>query len=316
MVMMMRRIDPKVYALKISGNRKDSWKFKSRMMRRDLRKNNNIAEYIWWVNTKTRIQTLVHDHLFFCSGAGGDCNNNDNNDSPYDDASEHPSSLPPPPGISVFAPLIPESERISVIDEVQCLFESERVSPSLMGFHMTRDEGVYILFYPKNSQENCPSANDVIKTLSGLTPNTSLLLELFCESITFLLKISRKTFDENSTIGIIKYDSGAGLHTHIDNVTRLGGSVGPVFTMSLGGGRLKYLDMFPVIEHWKDPVRIAVPEGAVILMDGISRLEWSHGVPSCDPTERYTIIVQLKQISTVKQSYSKIFKTSIFCSEV
>ena len=280
----MEFLKPTVFALKLSGKRNGIWKFKSKM-----RDTTSLAERIWWVNKNTMIRTSVNDQ-----------------------SSCHVAT--PPPGITVFAPLTTKSHMNRVIHELNGLFKKERASPSLMGFHMSRARDVYILFYPEDSQDKSPPASEVIETLSGLTPCTVSLLKLFRQSISDLLNISLEVFNEKSTFGIIRYDKNAGIQTHIDNITRLGGSTGPVFTMSLGGSGVKLFDMFPVIQHWKTPVRILIPEGGVVLMDGAARLEWSHGVPDKDPTVRYTIIAQFKQISDIQVGYSKTFDFPIFSS--
>jgi hypothetical protein len=75
--------------------------------------------------------------------------------------------------------------------------------------------------------------------------------------------------------------------------------------------------MFPVVEHEKyTPVRIFTPIGSIILMDGISRLEWSHGIPEGDPTERWTIMLKFRQISRHIVKFSELLKTNIFESKI
>lgn len=106
------------------------------------------------------------------------------------------------------------------------------------------------------------------------------------------------------------------MQTHIDNVIRLDGSVGPVFTMSLGGGcGVKHMDMFPVVFHERHlPMRISTPVGSIILMDGEARLEWSHGIPGGYPAERWTIMLKLRQVATKTVGYSDLLDVPIRAS--
>ena len=157
----------------------------------------------------------------------------------------------------------------------------------------------------------------VMTFLYQRAPPVAELVDTLCKSVQKLLSITSEVLETESNLGIIKYNPGAGFQTHIDNVVRSGGSAGPVFTLSLGGDGEKFMDMFPVIEHaeWS-PVRISTPIGSVIMMDGISRMEWSHGIPEGDPTERWTIMLKFRQISTNKVKFSKILHMPIFESQL
>lgn len=267
----MKPIEPKVNELILSDKRKNQWKFDSRPPPSGNRA--SLAERIWWVNKHTMIHTSVKDP---CSS----------------------DAAPLPPGITVFAPLVTRAQMRAAIQELRALFKRERAAPTLTGFHMSKQKrDSYILFYPEDSAERSPPASAVIEALSELTPHAAVLLSSYCDSVRELLALPPDRFDQKSTIGIIQYDRNAGIPTHIDNVTRLGGSAGPVFTLSLGGGGVKLMDMFPVIEpHHHRPVRIQIPRGGVVLMDGVARLQWSHGIPHHDPTERFTVILQFEEL--------------------
>ncbi len=89
-----------------------------------------------------------------------------------------------------------------------------------------------------------------------------------------------------------------------------------MFLMSLGGGRVKYLDMLPVIEHWRKPIRVSTPVGTVILLDGVSRLQWAHAVLEDDATERWTIMIRFRKISDHMVGFSERLQMPIFESRL
>ena len=109
-----------------------------------------------------------------------------------------------------------------------------------------------------------------------------------------------------------RYDPNAGIQSHIDNLVRLEGTAGPVFSMSLGSGDLKYIDFMPVIHHWNHPLRIATPIGSIILMDGVSRMEWTHAIPEDDPSERFSIMLKFSRITENVVKYSTGLHTEIY----
>ena len=278
-------ITPEVCELIIGNPR---WKFMKKMKREFA---NNLAGRIWWVNTNTKIKTHV------------------------DDKCTVPAAKPP--GLRVWA-LEGQQDLQPVVDELQFFFDEERAQPTLPFYNMAPYNKLYILFTDKDPEMEQMTLSKALRVLRFRTPKVYELTMTMCLSIQALLQVSWDVLEENSNLGIIRYHPGAGFQTHIDNIVRSSGSVGPVFTMSLGENTgTKYFDMFPVVEHEKHtPVRISTPMGSIILMDGISRLEWSHGIPEGDPTERWTIMLKFKQISRHTVKFSELLKTKIFESPI
>ena len=267
-----------VHKLIPSDNR---WKF-TRKMKREFE--NNPAGRIWWVNTNTKIKTNIADQ---CT-----------------------EITDPPPGLHVFPMDPPESP---VVDELRSLYQQEITKPTLPFYNMAPYNKLHILFTSKNPEDTQMTFLQVMGVLHSRAPETALLVEKLCDSVQSWMQISREVLEADSNLGVIKYEPGAGFQTHVDNIVRSSNSVGPVFTLSLGPQGLKYMDMFPVIEHKKySPVRITTPIGSVILMDGVSRLEWSHGIPEGDMTERWTIMLKFRQISNSRVKYSKILNMPIY----
>lgn len=311
--MFMVKLNPTVNALHIYGkNRANKWKYSGNASTKSMHPDPQtpVAERIWLVNRDTMIKTsLIYD-----IPTASVIHHKDNvEDSPTT------STINAPPGITVFAPIVGKKQRMLVVSELKQLFYMEKQNPSIVGYCLAPFQDMYIMFYPQNNKMPGFTVKQAIEAInSKQVPSTLDLIHKFCTSIQKTLQISPETFDACASIGIIKYESGAGFFTHIDNVVRLQGSIGPVFTMSLGGVA-KHLDMLPVVAARTNrkniPLRITVPDGGVILMDGISRLEWSHGVPEHDPTERYTLMIKFKQLpndNCRKVAYSKVLGMPIY----
>jgi hypothetical protein len=264
------------------------WKFTKKMKREFV---DNLAGRIWWINTNTKVKTHVDDKCTV--------------------------HTPKPSGIRVWA-LGGHQDLQPVIDELKSFFDEERVHPTLPFYNMEPYNKLYIMFTDKNPELEQMSLIKVLRVLRFRAPKVHELAMTMCLSIQAFLQVSWDVLEENSNLGIIRYYPGAGFQTHIDNIVRSNGSVGPVFTLSLGENTtIKYFDMFPVVEHEKfTPVRICTPIGSIILMDGVSRLEWSHGIPEGDPTERWTIMLKFRQISRHIVKFSELLKTNIFESKI
>ena len=101
--------------------------------------------------------------------------------------------------------------------------------------------------------------------------------------------------NEQGTLYLLKYESGAGIWMHIDNLLR---SDSTVFTVGIG--RNVVYDATRIIGREKESpislLRTHNPEGTMMVMDGAARYEWAHGVPY-DSKKRngtkYTIILRL-----------------------
>jgi len=277
----MVSIRPVAHELSVSDNK---WKFQ-----KDMKEEfeSNPPGRVWWVNTNTKFQTSLLDKCY---------NTHDN----------------PPPGLSVFAPIVSTAELDDAVRDLSRLYQEEDSNRTLPHYNLAPYNRLHIMFTSKNPDDPQMTYSDVMTVLEKRTPLVSSLVSKFSEAIKTLLRIPQETLEKEANIGVIKYNPNAGFHSHIDNMVRSGGSVGPVFTMSLGGSHVKHMDMFPTIEHWIKPQRISTPIGSIILLDGISRMEWAHGIPEMDPTERWTIMIKFRQISDIKVKYSRKLDMDIF----
>ena len=286
----MQRITPVVRELVLDPKRNKAWKF-SRKMSREFQ--DHPPGRIWWVNTNTKVRTTVHDTVI-------------------------DTESPSPPGLYVFAPIASQDTLADVIKEFQRLYSEEAACHTLPYYDMSPYQKLHVLFTGKNPEDVQMTYGEVMDVLEKRSPAAGKLIAHFSRAVEALLGISHECVESHSNLGIIKYSPNAGFTSHIDNMVRSGGTAGPVFTMSLGSNVAadKHFDMFPVIEHWRKPVRISTPIGSIIMMDGVSRVEWSHGIPSGDDTERWTIMLKFRQVSNTKVKYCRTLNMDIFASEL
>ena len=101
--------------------------------------------------------------------------------------------------------------------------------------------------------------------------------------------------NDQGTLYLLKYEPGAGIWMHIDNLLR---SDSTVFTVGIG--RRVIYDMTRVIGRQKGRpvslIRSNKPEGTMMVMDGAARYEWAHAVPYGGKKRngtKYTIILRV-----------------------
>jgi alkylated DNA repair dioxygenase AlkB len=134
--------------------------------------------------------------------------------------------------------------------------------------------------------------------------NAVALISKYAKAIASLYNISIDEFANKAQLIILKYLPNAGMWVHIDNIERY--DQGPIITINVGP-KYAYYDMIPVLLPSMDdtnvrPLRIKIPQGNVLIMDGISRIEWAHGLPYNVPYEKtkYTLMFKCDKFSTHK----------------
>jgi alkylated DNA repair dioxygenase AlkB len=290
----MNPIDPVVHELLLDPDGARKWKFTGKM-KQGL--DNTLAARMWWVNSNTKISTFLTDRCVDTSNR-------------------------PPPGLHVFSPLAPPEELARVVCELERLYQEESEHHTLTysdHIPVGNTKSIHFLFTGSDPYEPQLSLSQVIATLIPRAPATANLIQTFAEATQKLLGIPEEALESACIFQLLKYTPNSGLATHIDNVSRMGDSAGPILSMSLGSCGVKHMDLFPVLDHnsqGKTPLRITTPVGSVIFMDGIARMNWSHGIPEGDPSVRWSIMFKLKQVSSTQVGFSEILKTPVFASEI
>lgn len=78
--------------------------------------------------------------------------------------------------------------------------------------------------------------------------------------------------------------------------------------------------MTPVLtdENQSKPLRFVISQGSVVIMDGPSRMEWSHGLPYNVPFKKtkYTLMFKCDKFSQQNIIYNKKLDTQIISSGI
>ena len=122
------------------------------------------------------------------------------------------------------------------------------------------------------------------------------------------------------TLTFNKYKNNAGLGLHMDNVIRYD-TEGPICVISIGPD-YSYIDLVPTIIHLTNdnltPVRIKLPEGSMYIMDGLSRLEWSHAIPyDSEYTKiKFSIMFKCSRFPKFTTKQSQVLDTEVYESSL
>ena len=150
----------------------------------------------------------------------------------------------------------------------------------------------------------------------------SSLVRLIQKYIQFLCHIYQVPYtseflQEHVQLVLLRYDLETGIWLHIDNIARY--DQGPIVTVSIGQPYV-YYDMTPAILPNKlaVPLRFVSTEGSILIMDGSSRMEWSHGLPygvsSPDGKRKYTIMFKCDKFRTIHPIYNKVLDHTVTSS--
>ena len=113
---------------------------------------------------------------------------------------------------------------------------------------------------------------------------------------------------EKSQISLVRYDPEAGLNPHIDSIHQFGDTIGPIATIAIGTGQ-KMFDMLPtLLTKEEKPVRIYSQPNQMTIMDGISRVAWSHALPWKYNQEQFTVAINFPNCRDQRNTNNLCFK--------
>ena len=148
-----------------------------------------------------------------------------------------------------------------------------------------------ILFYSRDGPQ--PSFLEVLQCLYYEAPSLARYIVMYCAVFMQLLKIDEGQL-HRAQISLVHYDSLAGLNPHIDSIHQFEDTMGPIFTIAMGNDE-KMFDMLPTLIDGT-PVRIYSQPNQFTVMDGMSRVGWSHGLPWGCELEQWTVAVKFPGI--------------------
>lgn len=203
----------------------------------------------------------------------------------------------PPPGLHVFD--MPRESITGIQDqvllEIQGLFQKQinnrdhRILMINPNSHPTNT----ILFYSRDERQ--PTFLEVMKLLKEHTSTLAEYIMIYCNIIMQILQIDEEQL-EKCQISLVHYDPTAGLNPHIDSIHQFQDTIGPIATIAIGEGVLpKMFDLLPTLLDG-DAVRILSYPNQITIMDGLSRIGWSHGLPWGYNKEQFTVAIKFPAI--------------------
>jgi hypothetical protein len=187
--------------------------------------------------------------------------------------------------------------------------------PKLM---ITDFGGNYGIFRKKTEAFNATDALPLVKKYDEF---------LYYYFLKIILKIKKIYDNENIplkefitkyvSLTVNKYKDNNGLGFHTDNIIRYN-TEGPICVISIGPEN-SFIDFAPSISYKDDdkliPLRIKLPEGNMYIMDGESRLTWSHAIPYDNDFNKtkFSILFKCSRFPNFKVSqHNQIFDTDIY----
>jgi hypothetical protein len=212
----------------------------------------------------------------------------------------------PPNGLHVFERLqLPEHYTIeSVLGSLEklfymienedcCLIEREKdiqfQDPRFQMRDMLDDAKNNILFIrdPGNA-EGQPKFLTCMESLKEYDKNLHDFVKLHAEYCLLLMGSDVKAFDKLQ-LQLIHYFPRGGIRAHIDSIQAFNETIGPIFTVNMNKGK-KAFDLLPTLKrHGTRAVRLITDQGQITVMDGESRISWSHAIPYGNGGHAYTI---------------------------
>lgn len=276
---------------KLNLDKSDKYRFGGPIPK--LRKeHNNLAGKIHYIKKKTRIKT-------------------------YKDQMGEKADIELPEGLCVFDGLkesdVDFDEVYKDLDDIFDNYEN------YLHFDQIENRGLLYMFTGKDGRkQQYPSTMRQIKKYHRL----SNAIDKYMRHILNIYEIpyTEQFLEDHVQVIFLKYYPNSGIWLHIDNVARY--DQGPIITLSFGPEHT-YYDFTPTLIEDGEPMRIEINQGDIVVMDGSSRMEWSHGLPygmeyekTKNKKTKYTIMFKCDKFKEVNKKYNKILDTNIYSSGV
>lgn len=194
-----------------------------------------------------------------------------------------------PAGLGVFSPDTLDRDQMKVADgEITRLFNQTQVLDSLAA--NVRGHEFIALFW-QNRGQPIVSLQEMMQRLKPHTPTLVEILESsYIPLMAKVMRISENDVREASAEVIRYWPHTGGLGSHIDNVIRTKGVMGPICSINLVTDRS--IDLLPTFVPSGRPARLDTQRGDLLVMDSDARTLWSHSVPFGDNRYRFSVIVR------------------------
>lgn len=189
-----------------------------------------------------------------------------------------------PPGMSLWhAPEAGRRLTVLALQDARMFFKKtvDWILTNIPSIQLT-DEGPMRLFEaPEGQPELC--FRDSVRILRIVAPYVARLAEEYAKSISWIYGLKPVDFEECCRLSVQWIPQGKGSPMELLPASSCRYENGPVVHVSVGRS-LIYHDLAPTLADLTEtdvgPMRLSVPEGVMVVLDGASRMRYSHGFPA------------------------------------
>lgn len=262
-------------------------------------KERQLKERIWWIKKQIRMNTY------------------------FNTPTKPLSNAILPPGLCLFDSVLNDNEledlynyfnKLSIVYEDKNIIASNQINTRGLIYYFTGDKGE-TQYYKKTMEQIKDIDENFYNIMKKYVFN---MLKIYNLDKLSSDKMKEKFLDKYCQIVILKYTDNRGIWMHIDNIARY--DQGPIITTNVGPD-YTYYDLSPSLVHDNPKnkfIRVKISKGMYVVMDGPSRIEWAHGLPSNVPYKKikYSILLKFNKFDESECKYNKTLDTDICYSKV
>ena len=162
---------------------------------------------------------------------------------------------------------------------------------------VTKNESSITLFDNPHGEDPVDMCfRDSVKILKKIAPYVARLAEEYGKSLMWMYGIGAREFEEGCRLRLQWIKPGCGTPVELLPVSPCRYENGPVVFAAVGPS-VAFHDLVPSLADPSTgddgPIRLSVPEGVMLVMDGASRVRYAHGTPAGSTDSCFNLIFLL-----------------------
>ena len=168
--------------------------------------------------------------------------------------------------------------------DARMLFDEQISTQTLPGSNEWTVSGHFTLFSLPGPRQLL--LGDCHRLLSPHAPYVARLMAEYARSICWMFNIEASQFDKSCRVHITCFPPGGGSPMRLAECSECPHENGPVIHVGIGAPLITH-DLSPTLSDHdnESPVRLSVPEGVMVCLDGETRMCFSHGHPTLHGAE-------------------------------
>lgn len=161
---------------------------------------------------------------------------------------------------------------------------------------VTKNEDSVTLFDNRHGEDPVDMCfRDCVKILRLFAPYVARLAEEYAKSLTWMYGVGAREFEESCRLRVQWIKPGNGTPAELLPMSPCRYENGPMVFAAIGQS-VVFHDLVPSLADTSTaddgPVRLSVPEGVMLVLDGASRVRYAHGTPAglCALDSRFNLI--------------------------